>query len=114
MKFFNPSIEQLVTEIVAVNDAWKQAKELFEPPNSPLANSLRDLKARLQVRLLRSYAPELVYLLTDADTDRDYDEPLYGLQLVKSVNGRQDAAHMPVRVAKENLSVKELQKFVKS
>ena len=79
-----------------------------------MANSLQDLKARLQVRLLRSYAPELVYLMTDTNADLDYDEPLYGLRLIKSVNGRQDAAHMPIRVAEENLSAKELQQFVHS
>ena len=114
MEFFAPSIEQLVTEIIAVNHAWKEAQDLFDRADNYLANSLRDLKARLQVRLLRSYAPELIYLLADNELDRDYNEPLYGLRLVKSVNGRQDAAHMPVRVAEENLSVEELQQFVKS
>ena len=112
MDLFNPSIEQLVTEIIAVNHAWKEAKVLFDRADNHLASSLRDLKARLQVRLLRSYAPELVYLITDNNLDLDYDEPLYGLQLVKSVNGRKDAAHMPIRVAEENLSAKELQQFV--
>ena len=113
MELLNPPVEQLVTEIITVNHAWKEARDLFDRADNHLANSLRDLKARLQVRLLRSYAPELVYFLTDTDPNRDYDEPLYGLRLVKSVNGRQDAAHMPIRVAEENLSVKELQQFVK-
>ena len=112
MNFLNSSIEQLVTEIIAVNNAWKEAKDLFDRADNHLANSLRDLKARLQVLLLRSYAPELVYLITDSDPNRDYDEPLYGLRLVESVNGRQDAAHMPIRVAEENLSAAELQQFV--
>jgi hypothetical protein len=79
-----------------------------------LANSLRDLKARLQVKLLRNYAPEKVYLMLDANVNTDYDEPLYGLHLVTSVNGRRDAAHMPIRVAQENLSAQELKQFVKS
>ena len=81
--------------------------------DNSLANSLRDLKARLQVRLLRSYAPELVYLMTDTNSNPDYDEPLYGLQLMKSINSRKDAAHMPVRVAEQNLSAQELKQFVK-
>ncbi|MBE9047156.1 hypothetical protein IQ255_22605 [Pleurocapsales cyanobacterium LEGE 10410] len=114
MELLNSSVEQLVTEIIAVNHAWKEAQDLFDRADNHLANSLRDLKARLQVRLLRSYAPELVYLTIDTDSDRDYDEPLYGLRLVKSVNGRQDAAHMPIRIAKENLSAAELQHFVQS
>jgi len=113
MELLDPSIEQLVDEIIAVNHAWKEAQNLFDRTDNYLANSLRDLKSRLQVRLLRSYAPELVYLITDNNTDSDLDEPLYGLQLIKSVNGRKDAAHMPVRVAKGHLSEKELQQFVK-
>ena len=113
MELLNPSIEQLVSEIIAVNHAWKEAKSLFDSDNY-LAKSLRDLKARLQVRLLRNYAPELVFLRTDVSDDENYDEPLYGLHLTRSVNGRQDAAHMPIRVAEEYLSVKELQQFVRS
>ena len=114
MDLFNPSIEQLVTEIIAVNHAWKEAKDLFGFPNTSLANSLRDLKARLQIRLLRSYAPKSVYLMADNDPNEYYDEPLYGLRLTKTVNDRQDAAHMPIRIAKENLSAKELQQFVQN
>ena len=114
MELFNPSIEQLVLEIIAVNHAWKEAKDLFDRLDTPLANSLRDLKARLQVRLLRNYAPSRVYLTVDTNPNSDYDEPLYGLQLVTSVNGRQDAAHMPIRVAEQNLSAQELEQFVKS
>ncbi len=114
MKFFYPSIEQLVTEIIAVNHAWKEAKDLFDLPDSPLANSLRDLKASLQVRLLRNYAPENVYLMEDKRANTDYNEPLYGLQLVTSINGRKDAAHMPIRVAQNNLSAQEIEQFVKS
>ena len=30
MEFLNSSIEQLVTEIIAVNRAWKEAKNLFD------------------------------------------------------------------------------------
>ena len=111
MELLNPSIEQLVLEIIAVDRAGKEAK-LFTCDRNFLANSLQDLKARLQVRLLRSYAP-LVFLRIDVSED-EYDEPIYGLHLTKSVNGRKDAAHMPIKVAQENLSVKELQQFVRS
>ena len=68
--------QTLVKEIVAVNHAWKEAKKLFNEPDSPLANSLRDLKTRLQVRLLRTYAPERVFLVKDTDTESE--EELYG------------------------------------
>ena len=113
MELFDPSIEQLVTEIVAVNNAWKEAKYLFGYQDNHLANSLRDLKASLQVRLLRSHAPESVYLQKDSDPNEDYEEDLYGVQLVKSVKGRRDAAHMPIRVAEEILSTAELKQFVR-
>ena len=111
MELVNPSIEQLVTEIIAVNHAWKEAKDLFEETASPLANALRDLKTRLQIRLLRNYAPEWVFLIEDNQTEGD--EPLYGLQLVKAIGSWRDAAHIPIRVAQENLSLQELKIFVK-
>jgi len=107
-KILNPSIEQLVEEIVAVNHAWKEAKELFET-ESPLTKSLRDLKARLQVRLLRKYAPQQVYLLEDRTSDAL--EPLYGLSLVQPIAGHTDAAHLPIRVAQEHLSEEEIGRF---
>ena len=47
---FQTSVEQLVREIVAVNHAWKAARELFGD-DSPLSTSTRDLKTCLQVRL---------------------------------------------------------------
>ncbi len=42
--------------------------------------------------------------MTDTNSNPDYDEPLYGLQLMKSINDRKDAAHMPVRVAEKKFS----------
>ncbi|HEY9695177.1 MAG TPA: hypothetical protein V6D15_23490 [Oculatellaceae cyanobacterium] len=117
----NPSIEQLVAEIVAVNHAWKEARDLFGKA-SPLAISLREIKTRLQMRLLRSYAPEQVYLELDTkveqvngelDPEAEAGEPLYGLLLRKPINGRRNAEHLPVRVANEVLSESELQLFTR-
>jgi hypothetical protein len=106
----NPSIEQLVGEIVAVNHAWKEAKDICEDPASPIANSLRNLKTRLQVRLLRQYAPQQVYLREDPTADTT--EPVYGLSLVQTtINGYTDAAHLPFRVAKDHLSAEEIKLF---
>ncbi|MBA3922790.1 MAG: hypothetical protein H0X31_14275 [Nostocaceae cyanobacterium] len=107
-EILNPPIEQLVKEIVAVNHAWKEAKDLFEP-ESGLAKSLRNLKTRLQVRLLRKYAPQQVYLLKDPTADAS--EPLYGLSLVQPIAGHTDAAHLPIRVAQEHLSEAEIERF---
>jgi hypothetical protein len=111
MQLLNPSIEQLVKEIIALNHAWKEAKEIFDDSASPLARSLRDLKTRLQIRLLHSYAPEQVYLAEDREAESD--EPLYGLLLVKPIESWKDAAHIPVRVAKENLSTEEIQRYMR-
>jgi len=108
-EILNPSIEQLVKEIVAVNHAWKEAKALFEDPDSGLAKSLRNLKTRLQVRLLRKYAPQQVYLLKDPTADAS--DPLYGLSLVQPIAGHTDAAHLPIRVAQEHLSEAEIERF---
>ncbi|MDJ0533932.1 MAG: hypothetical protein QNJ70_15825 [Xenococcaceae cyanobacterium MO_207.B15] len=110
MDFFKPSLEQLVTEIVAVNHAWKEAKQLFGH-NSNLAISLREIKSNLQVRLLRNYAPEKVYLMEDKEADTE--ESLYGLLLVNPIKSYKDAAHLPIRVAIEKLSIQEREKFVK-
>jgi hypothetical protein len=108
-EILNPSIEQLVREIVAVNHAWKEAKDMFEDPASGLAISLRNLKTRLQVRLLRKYAPQQVYLLKDPTADAS--EPVYGLSLVQPIGGYRDAAHLPIRVAQEHLSKEEIEGF---
>jgi hypothetical protein len=100
------ALDILVREIVAVNHAWKQAQDLFED-GSPLTISLRELKGRLQVRLLRYYFPD-VFLELDPEAS---GEPLYSLRLNRSVGNLKDAAHLPVRKAKEFLSQEEIKKF---
>jgi hypothetical protein len=103
------SVEQLVREIVAVNHAWNVACQLFGE-SSPLSTSSRDLKTCLQVRLLRMYAPEQVYLIEDQNAE---GESLYSLCLREPINNRQYAEHLPVRVAHAVLSTEELQRFTK-
>ncbi len=118
----NPSLDQLVTEIVAINHAWKEAR-LMVGNSAGLTVSLRNLKTRSQVRLLRHYAPEKVYLKIDeqarepsleVDHDTETGEPLYGLMLRKPINGATDAAHLPVRVAQEFLSDSEIKRFTQN
>jgi len=117
-----PSLEQLLAEIVAINHAWKEARLMFGN-SAGLTVSLRNLKTRSQVRLLRNYAPEKVYLKIDkealepsleVDNDAETGEPLYGLILRKPVNGVTDAAHIPVRVAQEFLSESEIKRFTQN
>src|SRR4051812_29858499 len=103
----HPSMEQLVKQIVALNHAWKAARELFGE-NSPLSTSSRDLKTCLQVRLLRSYAPAQVYLVEDTEAE---GEKLYSLRLRKPTDNRLDAAHLPLREAEKVLSADELKRF---
>ena len=108
-KLLHPSVEKLVNEIVAVNHAWKVACELFGQ-DSPLSISSRDLKTCLQVRLLRSYAPEQVYLIEDKQSE---GEPLYSLRLRKPIGKRLYAEHLPMRIAQEVFADKELEQFKK-
>ncbi|MCT7958977.1 hypothetical protein [Laspinema palackyanum] len=103
----NPSPEQLIDEIHAVNHAWKVAESFGDIPQ--LAKSLQEMKTRLQVRLLRQYAPDRVYLALDTETPSD--EPLYGLRLREPIAGYTDAAHLPVRVAQDHLSHELIERF---
>ena len=104
-----PSVEKLVKEIVAINHAWKVARELFGE-NSHLSISSRDLKTCLQVRLLRSYAPKQIYLIEDKESE---GEPAYGLRLREPIGNRQYAEHLPIRVAQKVFTDKELEHFQK-
>ncbi len=108
-ELLRPSLEKLVKEIVAINHAWKVARDLFGE-NSRLSISSRDLKTCLQVRLLRSYAPKQVYLIEDEESE---GEPAYGLRLRESIGNRQYAEHLPIRVAQKVLTNKELEQFQK-
>ncbi len=109
-QLLHPSVEQLVTEIVAMNHAWKAARELFGE-DSPLATSSKELKTCLQVRLLRSYAPQRVYLVLDSEAE---GEELYSLRLREPIeNRRLYAEHLPVRVAKEVFTDQDLKRFSK-
>ncbi|WP_189525187.1 hypothetical protein [Nostoc sp. 'Peltigera membranacea cyanobiont' 232] len=108
-KLLYPSIEKLVKEIVAVNHAWKVARELFGE-DSPLSISSRDLKTCLQVRLLRSHAPEQVYLIEDKQSE---GEPVYSLCLREPIGKRLYAEHLPMRIAEKVLTDKELKQFKK-
>ncbi|MBE9211625.1 hypothetical protein IQ247_02655 [Plectonema cf. radiosum LEGE 06105] len=102
-----PSLRQLVTQIKAINRGWKVAGNLYGN-NSPLSTSSRDLKSCLQVRLLRNYAPKQVYLIID---EQAKGEQLYSLRLREAIDKYEDADHIPVREAKEILTLQEINKF---
>jgi len=94
--FEQPSIETLVNEIVAYNHAWKSAKELLGEDNF-LTQNARELKACLQVRLLRTY-PDQVYLKIDDQESEKAGEIIYSVCLKHPINHRNNAEHIPVRV----------------
>lgn len=107
-------LEKLVFQITAINHAWKLSQNRWSD-KSNLVNSLRDRKSCLQVRLLREF-PSSCFLHLDLDNIEG--EPLYSVRLnqpVKLKNGfeRRDAEHMPVRLAEEFFSEKELLRIVK-
>jgi hypothetical protein len=109
--FQQPSIETLVKEIVALNHAWEAAGEIFGE-ESELAKSARDLKGCLQTRLLRTY-PNQVYLKIDQKSSQEAGEEIYSLRLKTPINNRDNAEHLPVRVAKKLLSQEEINQLEK-
>lgn len=94
------SYNQLLTEIVAINPAWHAMQNLLTN-ESEVTKSLRDLKGRLQLRLLRKF-PDRVYLTIDTEAR---GEPQYSVRLkspeIINIDGKQErlenAMHLPVR-----------------
>lgn len=107
----NPNLETLVTKIMAINQAWKQASEELLDSHAGLATSLRDLKSSLQIQLLRNY-PQQVYLVPDENPENE--EALYSLRLREPIGEHWNAAHLPVRVAEKMLTTNELTQFVET
>jgi hypothetical protein len=101
------SYNQLLTEIAAINPTWHSMQDLFTN-ESPITTSLRDLKGRLQLRLLREFS-DRVYLTIDPEAR---GEPQYSVQLklpvMINVDGKQErltnAMHLPVRIVEKWLN----------
>ncbi|MBD2393468.1 hypothetical protein H6G11_04270 [Cyanobacterium aponinum FACHB-4101] len=109
--FLKPSLADLIRQIHCINHAWKLSQEM-EDNNHFLGIRLRDLKTRLQIKLLKKYAPDYVYLKEDKNIESE--EKVYGLILVSPINNYSDVAHLPIRVAKKMLSEEEIAHFSKS
>lgn len=100
------SRSNLVSRIHSVNHGWKISRERFGK-DDPLSQSLRDLKARLQIRLLRH---------PDIDTRLEIDssiesEVVYGIVLSDSDATASDAAHIPYRTLERYLNPTELREL---
>lgn len=109
--FFKPSLADLIQQIHSINHAWKLSKEM-EDNSHFLAIRLRYLKTRLQIKLLKNFAPNYVYLKEDKNIESE--ESVYGLILVSPINNYSDVAHIPIRVAKKMLSEEEISHFSQS
>jgi hypothetical protein len=95
---------QLVTEINAINHAWHDMQDLLSN-ESPMTTSLRDIKGRLQLRLLRQFS-DRVYLTPHSFNSSG--EELYSVKLKLPVTVKfdgetkklTDAMHLPKRKVK--------------
>ncbi|HAW18576.1 MAG TPA: hypothetical protein DCX14_00190 [Flavobacteriales bacterium] len=115
MKLQPPEISLIVEQIVKFNHCWKLARRKLGEEH-PLAQALRDRKSCLQATLIREF-PNEVELRLDLVTSSE--EPIYGIQFKKKKDidatfSRNDAAHLPVRVASELFSENELTKWVQN
>lgn len=107
LKVFHDDIQK----VQSVNQAWKVAVDLvaYNLVHFALANSLKNLKNRQQIRLLREHAPHNIFLEVDNGTESD--EPLYGLIVKNPIAGQWNAGHLPIRVAKKHLTDAEIEYF---
>jgi hypothetical protein len=102
-----------VQEIISINHAWKRQRDILSA-NNPIALMLQSQKSLMQVGLLRDFPGEAYLRL---DTENVDGEALYSVRLkppIRLSNGRfkEDAEHLPVRLAKELLTEDELLKKV--
>ena len=101
------SVNELVNEITKVNHAWKTACELFEK-EAPLSISLRDMKHKLQVQLLRNFYPQAFLAIDPAEAGT-----VYSLRLHESISNRHNAAHIPEQIARQLLFPQRPEDFLK-
>jgi hypothetical protein len=106
-QYMHSSIDELVNEILRVNHAWKTACDLFKRDAS-LSISLRGMKNRLQVQLLRLHHPKVFLEVDPAETGI-----VYSLRLQSLYSRHHNAAHLPDQVARSMLSSTELTRFLK-
>lgn len=104
---------KLVSKIIRFNQAWKLARQQYGE-DSNLTKSLRDQKACLQAELLRDHTD--TYLILDKNTESE--ELLYSVQFDSRISlpdlpYKDDAEHLPVRIAQKLFSENELLKLIR-
>lgn len=107
-----PPIPVLVRQIVAFNQAWKQARKRWGAEHA-ITLALRERKTALQLDLLHHHR-HTVFLRRDTEAD---GEALFSVRLLQSVrlpNGhvRVDAEHLPERLALQFLSETEIESLM--
>lgn len=109
------NLEVIIERIITINHAWKLSREEFGN-DFMVTKSLRHTKSSLQATLLREF-PDNIYLLFATDNELQEEEQ-YSVRLTTPIciNGiqRVDAEHLPVRIANELFTKKEISKFLKS
>lgn len=131
MSIKKPSLQDLVRQIVAVNHAWKASRSLYGS-HASVVKATKLSKSRLQVRLLKLYAPDEAYLILDQDAPTDEQDEidqdsLWSVRLehpvILNFNGKDkekwDGEHLPVRVLDQwmergLLSSKEIKSWQRS
>ncbi|MEH6628884.1 MAG: hypothetical protein V7739_20790 [Motiliproteus sp.] len=108
------SFESIVERIVTLNKAWKIAQEDFGA-ESMLAKSLRDQKSSWQATLLREFS-EKVSIKVDTENSTAVDV-LLSVRLKHPVHlsdgtVKNDAEHLPLRIAKDILHEHEIQSLI--
>ncbi len=106
-------LDELLNQIISINHAWKLSREEFGK-DFCATRSFRETKSSLQATILREF-PDEVYLVEATDSE-DHDEPMYSVRFRSSiiVNGvaRQDAEHLPQRIAEDIFFAEEISQFL--
>jgi len=102
-------LDELVKLIIASNHAWKRQRDLWGA-DSATARMLQGRKSSLQTQLLTSF-PTDTYLKLDEDNQEG--EALYSVRLrqplILNKVIRNDAEHLPARIAEELLTEEQIQ-----
>jgi hypothetical protein len=99
------SCEELVLRIITTNRVWHDFQELLDP-NDPIVKAQREIKNRLQRKLLTEF-PDRVSPVFDRAESETAGEPIYSLKLREPIQLLGDdlhpydhAAHVPQRLLK--------------
>jgi hypothetical protein len=106
-------LDKLLEQIIAINHAWKLSREEFGN-DFCATRSFRETKSSLQATILREF-PNDVYLALATDSE-EHGEEMYSVRFRSPiiVNGvlRNDAEHLPKRIAEDIFFSEEINHFL--